>query len=97
MRLQVESAAHYPNCAYPGVVVVSHCWHTHQHPDPTGSMGRQLAVYLHWYAAQRARFTKERLYDASQYPDNESYRIQVICSRASCAMLGTFVPRVEHC
>lgn len=61
---EAEVAATRKQCAYPGIVVVSHVWQTAAHPDPSGSLGKKLALYLHWYAAQRAKWTKERLYKA---------------------------------
>lgn len=40
---------------FPGLVVVSYCWHGHHHPDPDGALIRQLAPILTWYAAERAK------------------------------------------
>lgn len=36
------------------MVVVSYCWQTQQHPDPSGTLLKMLGAFLHWYAAQRA-------------------------------------------
>eukprot|EP00961_Rhodomonas_salina_P124498 1677943-Rhodomonas_salina.1 len=59
---ETETAANAPICTYPGVVVISRSWRTQHHPDPDGSQGEKMAMHLHWYAAQRARWTRERLY-----------------------------------
>eukprot|EP00037_Helgoeca_nana_P036884 m.13452 g.13452 ORF g.13452 m.13452 type:complete len:516 (+) comp8130_c0_seq1:328-1875(+) len=40
---------------FPGIVVVSYCWHGTQHPDPDAALLNQLAPILTWYTAERAK------------------------------------------
>ena len=38
---------------YPGIIVVSYCWHSGKHPDPDGELLKMLARFLSWYMKQR--------------------------------------------
>ena len=42
------------NMAYPPILVLSYCWKTPAHPDPTGSLLALLAPALEWYMSERA-------------------------------------------
>eukprot|EP00961_Rhodomonas_salina_P085445 1147789-Rhodomonas_salina.1 len=57
---EVEIAATWDRCLYPGLVVMSYCWQTPAHPDPTGSLLQTLSPMLRWYANQRAKYVEER-------------------------------------
>ena len=40
---------------YPGVVVMSYCWHSPMHPDPNGSLLEKLSHILEWYYSERVQ------------------------------------------
>ena len=40
--------------SYPGVLVLSYCWESPEHPDPRGTLLEKLAPILEWYASERA-------------------------------------------
>jgi len=63
---EVEASAEASLCVYPALVMVSFCWQTSEHPDPSGHMLLMLVMFLNWYAAQRTKFTRERLYGSKK-------------------------------
>jgi hypothetical protein len=40
---------------FPPILVLSYCWGSPAHPDPTGSLLAKLAPVLEWYLSERAR------------------------------------------
>ena len=75
---------------YPGVLVLSYCWHSKESSDPDGSLLRMIAPMLAWYMHQRqkARPAKERnfgvfidYWSTFQGQRTKSQQVQSFCSR----------------
>mmetsp|Transcript_14331 Transcript_14331/g.28567 ORF Transcript_14331/g.28567 Transcript_14331/m.28567 type:complete len:128 (+) Transcript_14331:156-539(+) len=48
-----------PHCCWPGIVSLSYCWQSKEHPDPRCEQLLLLPGYIRWIMANRGKYGKE--------------------------------------